>query len=326
MVAFPQIRLRRLRRTEAIRALVCENHIDINDLVYPLFIIEGEGIEEEIASMPGIFKFSVDRLTSEIEEVARLNIPAVLIFGIPQEKDETASEAYNPEGVVQQAVRLIKDTAPELIVITDVCLCEYMSHGHCGVVVNRQADNDRTLPLLARTAVSHVEAGADMVAPSDMMDGRVQVIRRALDEKGCQQIPILSYATKYASAFYGPFREAAESAPQFGDRRSYQMDPPNVREALREVEQDIAEGADIVMVKPALAYLDVIRQVRNTFNYPLAAYNVSGEYTMIKAAAQKGWLDEKQAVMEIMTAIKRAGADIIITYHAKQVAKWIASN
>ncbi len=326
MVAFPQLRLHRLRRTGALRALVRENHVNVNDLVYPLFIMEGKGIKEEIASMPGIFRYSADRLSPEIEEVAGLKIPAVLLFGIPQDKDEAASEAYNPEGAVQQAIRLIKNTAPELIVITDVCLCKYMSHGHCGVVAGGRVDNDQTLPLLAKTAVSHAEAGADIVAPSDMMDGRVQAIRRALDEKGLQDTVILSYSAKYASAFYGPFRNAAESVPQFGDRRSYQMDPPNLREALREVEQDIAEGADIVMVKPALAYLDVIQQVRNTFDCPLAAYNVSGEYSMIKAAAQKGWLDEKQAVLEIMTAFKRAGADIIITYHAKQVATWLHSD
>ncbi len=323
MAGFPQLRLRRLRRTEAIRALVRENHISIGDLVYPLFIVEGKGIKEEINSMPGIFRHSADTLTPEIEEIQRLKIPAVLLFGIPQEKDEAASEAYNPEGVVQQAIRLIKNIAPQLIIITDVCLCEYMNHGHCGVVAGGCVDNDKTLPLLAKTAVSHAKAGADIVAPSDMMDGRVQTIRHALDENGFQDTAILAYSAKYASAFYGPFRDAAESAPQFGDRRSYQMDPPNLREAMLEIEQDIAEGADMVMVKPALAYLDVIRQARNSFNYPLVAYNVSGEYSMIKAAAQKGWLDEKQAVMETMTAIKRSGADIIITYHAKQVAEWL---
>jgi porphobilinogen synthase len=326
MSAFPQVRLRRLRLSEAIRALVRENHININDLVYPLFIMEGKGIKEEIASMPGIFRYSADKLSPEIEEIVALNITAVLLFGIPEKKDEIASSAYNPKGVVQQTIRLIKDIAPGLIIITDVCLCEYMNHGHCGVVSGGQVDNDRTLPLLAKTAVSHAEAGADIVAPSDMMDGRVQAIRRALDEKGLQDTAILSYSAKYASAFYGPFRDAAESAPRFGDRRSYQMDPPNLREALRELEQDIAEGADIVMVKPALAYLDVIRQAHNSFNHPLAAYNVSGEYAMVKAAAQKGWLDEKQAVMEIMTAIKRAGADIIISYHAKQVARWLSTS
>ena len=323
MTVFPQVRLRRLRRTEVLRALVRENRVEVGDLVYPLFVVEGKGIKEEITSMPGIFRYSPERLLPEIEEVAVLKIPAVLLFGIPKNKDETGRQAYHPEGVVQQATRAIRSSVPELIVITDVCLCEYTSHGHCGIVANGEVDNDRTLPLLAKTAVSHVEAGADIVAPSDMMDGRVKIIREALDEKGFQHIAILSYAAKYASAFYGPFREAAESAPQLGDRRAYQMDPPNVREALREVEQDIAEGADIVMVKPALAYLDVIRQVRNTFNHPLAAYNVSGEYAMVKAAAQRGWLDERQAVLETLTAIKRAGADIIITYHAKEAARWL---
>ena len=323
MTVFPQVRLRRLRRTEVLRALVRENRVEVGDLVYPLFVVEGKGIKEEITSMPGIFRYSPERLLPEIEEVAVLKIPAVLLFGIPKNKDETGRQAYHPEGVVQQAIRAIRSSVPELIVITDVCLCEYTSHGHCGIVTNGEVDNDRTLPLLAKTAVSHVEAGADIVAPSDMMDGRVKIIREALDEKGFQHIAILSYAAKYASAFYGPFREAAESAPQLGDRRAYQMDPPNVREALREVEQDIAEGADIVMVKPALAYLDVIRQVRNTFNHPLAAYNVSGEYAMVKAAAQRGWLDERQAVLETLTAIKRAGADFIITYHAKEAARWL---
>jgi len=323
MTAFPQVRLRRLRRTEALRALVRENQVDVGDLIYPMFIVEGKGIKEEITSMPGIFRHSPDRLPLEIEEIAGLKIPAVLLFGIPENKDETGSSGYHPEGVIQQAIRVIKKSVPELVVITDVCLCEYTSHGHCGIITNGQVDNDQTLPLLARMAISHTEAGADIVAPSDMMDGRVKVIREALDEEGFQHIPILSYAAKYASAFYGPFREAAESTPQFGDRRAYQMDPPNVREALREVEQDIAEGADIVMVKPALAYLDVIRQVRNTFNYPLAAYNVSGEYSMIKAAAQRGWIDGKQVILETLTAIKRAGADIILTYHAKEFAQWL---
>jgi porphobilinogen synthase len=273
--------------------------------------------------MPGIFRYSPDLLPQEIDEVAKLKIPAVLLFGIPEHKDETGSSAYHPEGVVQKAIQAIKNTVPELLVATDVCLCEYTSHGHCGVVSNSAVDNDRTLPLLAKIALSHVEAGVDIVAPSDMMDGRVKAIRETLDEKGYQHIPILSYAAKYASAFYGPFRGAAESAPQFGDRRSYQMDPSNVREALREVEQDIAEGADIIMVKPALAYLDVIREVRNTFNCPLAVYNVSGEYAMVKAACQQGWLDERQLVLETLTAIKRAGADIILTYHAKDVARWL---
>ncbi|MBI2328349.1 MAG: porphobilinogen synthase [Chloroflexi bacterium] len=323
MTGFPQLRWRRLRRTEALRALVRENRVEIGNLIYPLFIVEGSGIKQAIASMPGIFHFSIDQLPREVEEIAELGIPGVLLFGIPEEKDEVASSAYHPQGVIQQAIGAIKQSVPQLLVVTDVCLCEYTSHGHCGIIVNGDVDNDQTLPLLARTALSHAEAGADIVAPSDMMDGRVKAIRGALDEEGLQHIPILSYAAKYASAFYGPFREAAESTPQFGDRRSYQMDPPNLREALREVEQDIAEGADIIMVKPALAYLDVIRQVRDRFNYPLAAYNVSGEYAMVKAAVQQGWLDEKAVVLEILTAIKRAGAGIIITYHAKEVARWL---
>ncbi len=322
MTGFPQRRLRRLRRTEPLRALVRETRVEVGDLIYPLFIVEGNNLKQEIASMPGIFRYSVDLLSQEVEEVAKLGIPAVLLFGIPEHKDEAGSAAYHPEGVVQQAIRAIKESAPELIVITDVCLCEYTSHGHCGVVVNGYVDNDQTLPLLARTALSHAQAGADIVAPSDMMDGRVKSIREALDEAGLHHIPILSYAAKYASVFYEPFRVAAESTPQFGDRRSYQIDPPNWREALREVEQDIAEGADMVLIKPALAYLDVIQRVRNTFNCPLAAYNVSGEFAMVKAAAMRGWLDERRAVPEILTAIKRAGADIIITYHAKEFAQW----
>jgi porphobilinogen synthase len=323
MAFFPQVRLRRLRRTETLRALVRENRLGAGDLVYPMFVVEGKGIKEEISSMPGVFRYSPDRLPPEIAEVASLKIAAVLLFGIPKNKDDAGSSAYHPEGVIPQAIRIIKRSLPELIVITDVCLCEYTSHGHCGVVTEGQVDNDQTLPLLAKMAVSHAEAGADIVAPSDMMDGRVKVIREALDERGFQHIAILAYTAKYASAFYGPFREAAESTPQFGDRRGYQMDPSNVREALREVEQDIAGGADIVMVKPALAYLDVIRQVRSTFNHPLAAFNVSGEYAMVKATAQRGWLDEKQAVLETLTAIKRAGADIIITYHAREAARWL---
>ena len=323
MANFPQLRLRRLRRTDSLRRLVRETQVATSDLVYPLFVVEGKDIEQEITSMPGISRFSPDRLSAEVAEVAELDIPAVLLFGIPADKDEVGSAAYHLQGVIQQAIKTIKKTTPELIVITDVCLCEYTSHGHCGVIADGDVDNDQTLPLLARMARSHVEAGADIVAPSDMMDGRVKEIREALDETGFQHIPILSYAAKYASAFYGPFREAAGSAPQFGDRRSYQMDPPNVREALREVEQDIAEGADIIMVKPALAYLDVIRRVYDTFNHPLAAYNVSGEYAMVKAAAQQGWLDERRVVIETLTAIKRAGADIILTYHAKDAARWL---
>ncbi len=323
-MSFPELRLRRLRRTETIRSLVRESRVDTSDFIYPMFVEEGKRIEAEIASMPGVFRYSPDKLPKQVEDIAKLKIPAVMLFGIPADKDEEGTSAYRPDGAVQQAIRAIKQAVPELLVVTDVCLCEYASHGHCGIVVDGDVDNDMTLPLLSKMAVSHAEAGADMVAPSDMMDGRVKAIRKALDNKAFAHIPILSYAAKYASAFYGPFREAAESTPQFGDRRGYQMDPPNVREALREVEQDIKEGADIVMVKPALAYLDVIRQVRDTFNYPVAAYNVSGEYAMVKAAAQRGWLDEKRVVLEILTAIKRAGADIILTYHAKDAARWLA--
>ncbi len=326
MTGFPQLRLRRLRRSEPLRALFRETKVNIEDLVYPLFVVDGKGVKQEIDSMPGISRFSVDMLPREVTEVAELGIPAVILFGIPEHKDEVGSEAYNPEGIIQQAIRALKQSVPEMLVVTDVCLCEYTSHGHCGIVVDGYVDNDQTLSLLARTALSHTEAGADIIAPSDMMDGRVKTIRATLDKRGFQQIPILSYAAKYASAFFGPFREAAESTPQFGDRRAYQMDPANVREALREVEQDIAEGADAVMIKPALPYLDVIRQVRETFGYPVAAYNVSGEYSMVKAAAQQGWLDEKRTTMEILTAIKRAGAVIIITYHAKEAAAWLSSD
>ena len=323
MSEFPRLRLRRLRRSEALRALVRETKVDVGDLICPLFVVEGNKIKQEISSMPGLYRLSKDMLPKEVEEIARLGIPAVILFGIPHKKDEVGSSAYHPKGVVQQAIRTIKKTAPDLLVVTDVCLCEYTSHGHCGVVVDGYVDNDKTLELLAKTALSHAEAGADMVAPSDMMDGRVKAIRQTLDGNGFQDIPILAYAAKYASHFYGPFREAAESAPQFGDRRSYQMDPPNWREALREIEQDIVEGADIVMVKPALPCLDVIRKARDTFSHPLAAYSVSGEYAMVKAAAQQGWLDEKGIVLEMLTAIKRAGADIIITYYAKEAARWL---
>jgi porphobilinogen synthase len=323
MSEFPRLRLRRLRRSEALRALIRETRVDVGDLIYPLFVVEGNKIKQDIASMPGQYRLSSDLLPKEAEAIAKLGIPAIILFGIPQKKDEVGSQAYHPKGVIQQAIKAVKKATPELLVITDVCLCEYTSHGHCGVVVDGDVDNDKTLELLAKTALSNAQAGADMVAPSDMMDGRVKSIRQALDGNGFQNIPIMAYAAKYASAFYGPFREAAESAPQFGDRRSYQMDPPNWREALREVEQDIAEGTDIVMVKPALPYLDVIRKVRDTFNYPLAAYSVSGEYAMVKAAAQQGWLDEKRIVLEMLTAIKRAGADIIITYYAREAARWL---
>jgi len=303
--------------------MVRETRLDIANLIYPLFVTQGKDIRQAIEAMPGILRFSVDKLRDEVEEVTSLGIPAVLLFGLPEMKDEVGSGAYDPQGIVQQAVRAIKKARPELVVIADVCLCEYTSHGHCGVVIDGEVDNDKTLELLARTALSLAEAGTDIVAPSTMMDGMVAAIRAKLDDNGYQRTPIMSYAAKYASAFYGPFREAAECAPQFGDRRSYQMDTANVREALREVEQDIQEGADIIMVKPALAYLDVISRVRANFNHPLAAYNVSGEYSMVKAAAQSGWIDEKKVVLEILTAIKRAGADMIITYHAKEVARWL---
>ena len=323
MGGFPQVRMRRLRKNEPMRRLFRGTSLGVDDLIYPLFVIHGRGVRHEVESMPGVFQYSVDKLTREAKEVATIGINAVLLFGIPQEKDEVGSSAYQPNGVIQQAIRAIKKAAPELLVITDVCLCEYTSHGHCGVVVDGDVDNDKTLELLARMALSHAEAGADIIAPSDMMDGRVKAIRETLDESGFINVPIMSYAVKYSSAFYGPFRDAAQSAPQFGDRRSYQMDSSNVREALREAEQDVAEGADIVMVKPALAYLDVISKVRETFNHPVAAYNVSGEYSMVKAAASRGWIDERRVVMEILTSIKRAGADVIVTYHAKDVARWL---
>jgi porphobilinogen synthase len=303
--------------------MVRETKISLDDLIYPLFVEHGEGVRREVTAMPGVFRLSIDELVKEAREVKELGVPAVILFGIPEKKDEAASEAYDEKGIIQEALRTLKREVPDLILITDVCLCEYMSHGHCGVVKNEEIDNDITLELLAQTAVSHAEAGADMIAPSDMMDGRVAAIRSSLDENGFSHIPIMSYAAKYASSFYGPFREAAESAPQFGDRRSYQMDPPNVLEAMREVALDIEEGADIVMVKPALSYLDVVRRVKEEFGYPTAAYNVSGEYSMVKAAAERGWIDEKKIVLEILTSIKRAGADLILTYHAKDVAKWL---
>ena len=319
----PRFRLRRLRGSDAIRRLVRETRLSAEDFVYPLFVVHGSGVRNAIPSMPGQCQLSVDQLPAEARELRALGVPAVLLFGIPASKDEQASEAYAPDGIVQQAVRALKQADPDLLVITDVCLCEYTSHGHCGIVKNGDVDNDATLPLLAQTALSHARAGAGMVAPSAMMDGQVAAIRQALDENGFGQTPIMAYAAKYASAFYGPFREAAESAPQFGDRCGYQMDPANVREALREIESDVAEGADIVMVKPALAYLDVLARARQRFDLPLAAYNVSGEYAMIKAAAANGWLDERRVVLEVLTAIKRAGADIVITYHAKDAARWL---
>jgi len=319
--AFPVTRCRRLRRTETLRRMVRETSLSVADLIYPLFVAPGQKVKEEIPSMPGNYRWSVDLLPAEVEEFASLGIPAVLLFGIPEGKDEVGSHAYADDGIVQRAVRRLKESVPDLVVITDVCLCEYTSHGHCGLARNGEVDNDATLNLLARTAVSHAAAGADIVAPSDMMDGRVAAIRSALDANGFELIPIMSYAAKFASAFYGPFREAADSAPQFGDRRGYQMDPANSREALREVQLDIAEGADIVMVKPALSYLDIIRQVREMTDLPLAAYNVSGEFSMVKAAAMMGWLDEERVVTEILTSIKRAGADLILTYWAKDVAR-----
>jgi porphobilinogen synthase len=323
---FPIQRLRRTRRTSALRGLVRETWLSPSDLVYPIFVTVGEDVRNPVSSMPGVFQLSINHAVAEAKRAQDLGVPAVLLFGIPDQKDEAASGAYDPEGIVQLATRAIKDAAPELIVITDVCLCEYTSHGHCGVVEKGTGEvmNDVSLELLARTASSHAEAGADVVAPSDMMDGRVAAIRSELDNEGFQDTPILAYAAKYASAFYGPFREAAESAPAFGDRRSYQMDPANAREALLEVELDIEEGADIVMVKPALLYLDVVRRVRETTSLPVAAYSVSGEYAMIKAASQNGWLDERTAVLEALTGIKRAGADIIVTYHAPDVARWLA--
>ena len=324
-MAYPEARMRRLRQLESLRALVRETSVEVSDLIYPLFVIEGRAVKSEISAMPGIYQLSPDRLAVEVNEIARLGIPGVILFGIPKSKDEMGTGAYDPRGIVQKAIRVIKKETPDLLVVTDVCLCEYTSHGHCGVIVDGCVDNDRSLPLLAKMAVSHAEAGADMVAPSDMMDGRVRAIRQALDDQGFTQLPILSYAAKYASAFYGPFREAAQSAPQFGDRRSYQMDPPNAREAMREVQLDVDEGADIVMVKPALAYLDVIRQVRDRFDLPVAAYNVSGEYSMLKAAVKNGWLEERRAVTEVLTAIKRAGADVVVTYHAKEFAAWVGN-
>lgn len=318
-------RSRRLRGTVALRGMVRETSISVSDFIDPLFVITGAGRERRpISTMPGVAQLTVDALREEAERIATLGIPAVMLFGLPDSKDEKASGAYAEDGVVQTAVKALKADNPSLLVFTDVCLCEYMSHGHCGIVEGERILNDPSLDLLARTAVSHAAAGADVVAPSDMMDGRVGAIRRALDSQGFSETPLLSYAVKYASAMYGPFREAADSAPAFGDRRTYQMDPANRREALKELEQDIAEGADMVMVKPALPYLDIIREVRDRTNLPVAAYNVSGEYAMVKAAAANGWLDERATVLEILTSIKRAGADIILTYHAKDAAKWLA--
>jgi len=321
---FPVYRARRLRRNETLRRMVRETFLTVDDFICPLFVRPGKEMKNPIASMPGQFQFSIDQLVKEAKVVQGLGILAVLLFGIPTTKDEVGSEAYARDGIVQEAIRMIKAAIPELIVITDVCLCEYTSHGHCGVVKGNDVDNDATLDLLARMALSHAEAGADMVAPSDMMDGRVGAIRKILDEQGYTHIPIMSYAAKYASSFYGPFREAAESAPQFGDRKSYQMDPANAREAMREVRLDSEEGADIVMVKPALPYLDVIQRVRRECDLPIAAYNVSGEFAMVKAASRLGWIDEERVMMEILLSIKRAGADLIITYFAKEAARLLS--
>jgi porphobilinogen synthase len=318
---FPIHRPRRLRASETIRRMVRETSLSPDNFIYPLFVTYGRGVKKEIPSMPGCFQESLDNVAGSAKEIFSLGIPSVILFGIPERKDEKGSSAYDEHGVVQNAVRAIKDAVPDLYIITDVCMCEYTSHGHCGVIEKGDVANDTTLELLVKEALSHAAAGADMVAPSDMMDGRVEAIRMALDEGGFPGVPIMSYAAKYASAFYGPFREAAESTPQFGDRRSYQMDPANRREAIREVALDIEEGADIIMVKPALSYLDIISDVRDTFDVPVAAYSVSGEYSLIKAAAQLGWIDERRLMMEILTSIKRAGADLILTYFAKDAAK-----
>lgn len=316
-------RFRRLRASENLRSMVRETRISKSDLIYPMFVVEGENIKNPVESMPSVYQYSLDRMDEILNEVEKSGISGILIFGVPKHKDEYATEAYNNNGITQQAVRYIKKNYPSLIIIADVCLCEYTSHGHCGVVCGEKILNDETLPLLSKMAVSLAKAGADIIAPSDMMDGRVSAIRNALDENGFIDTPILSYSAKFASAYYSPFRDAAESAPEFGDRKTYQMDYANGREALREIADDISEGADMVMVKPALAYLDIIKSAREKFDLPLVAYNVSGEYAMVKAAAQNGWIDEKKIVSENMIAIKRAGADIIITYHALDVAKWI---
>jgi porphobilinogen synthase len=323
---FPRYRARRLREREGLRRLVQETTLSASDFILPLFVTPGQAVRQEISSLPGQYHLSVDQAAEEAREAADQGILAVLLFGLPESKDAVGREAYRATGIVQRAVRAIKQAVPSLLLVTDVCLCEYTDHGHCGVVDGEHVVNDLTLELLCQTALSHVEAGADIVAPSDMMDGRVGAIREALDAKGYHQIPIMAYAAKYASSFYGPFRDAVESAPQFGDRRSYQMDPPNVREALREVRLDIEEGADMVMVKPALPFLDVIYRVRQSTDLPLAAYNVSGEFAMLKAAAQRGWLDEERAMLETLIGIKRAGADMIITYHAKEAARLLASS
>jgi porphobilinogen synthase len=322
-MSFPVTRLRRLRSSGNIRRLVRETHISAADFIYPMFVIYGDQVKNPVPSMPGVFQFSIDNLIADVKEVVDLNIPAIILFGIPETKDEVGSSAYDENGIMQRAIQEVKSAYPDLLVITDVCLCEYTDHGHCGPIKDGHVENDRTLELIAKTSVSHVRAGADMIAPSGMMDGQVRAIRTALDAERFQHIPIMAYSAKYASAFYGPFRDAAESAPKYGDRRGYQMDPPNADGAMREIRLDIQEGADIVMVKPALPYLDIIRRAKEEFKWPMAAYNVSGEYAMVKAAAQMGWIDEKRVALEILTSIKRAGADMILTYFAKDAVKWI---
>ena len=318
---FPKYRPRRLRKREELRGMIRETSLSVKDLIYPMFVIHGKGIKREISSMPGIYQMSTEHLLKEVKKIYKLGIRGIILFGIPEKKDAIASEAYNDDGVVQNAIRSIRKDVPDMVVITDVCLCEYTDHGHCGIVQDGVILNDPTLELLAKMALSHAKAGVDIVAPSDMMDGRVAAIRKVLDNNQYQDIPILSYAVKYASGFYEPFREAAESAPKFGNRKSYQMDPANSLEAVREARLDIKEGADIIMVKPALAYLDIIYRLKKEFDLPVAAYNVSGEYSMIKAASQKGWLDEERIMIEVLLSIKRAGADMILTYFAKDVAK-----
>ncbi|HEY5815699.1 MAG TPA: porphobilinogen synthase [Solirubrobacterales bacterium] len=320
---FPSTRMRRMRRSETLRGLIRETELSPADLIQPLFVVAGEGVREEVPAMPGVERFSISELVAEATEVAAAGIGAVLLFGVPADKDETGSGAYDDEGVVQMAVRALKEAHPELTVITDVCLCAYTSHGHCGFVRDGEVDNDLTVELLAKTAISHAEAGADAVAPSDMMDGRVGAIRGQLDEEGHAGTPIVAYSAKYASAFYGPFRDAAESTPEFGDRRGYQLDPANAAEAVREAKLDLEEGADMLMVKPAVPYLDVVRRVKEETGAPVAAYHVSGEYSMLKAAAANGWIDERQAVLETLTSIRRAGADAIATYYAKEAAGWL---
>ncbi|WML30537.1 porphobilinogen synthase [Neobacillus sp. OS1-32] len=316
-------RHRRLRSSASMRALVRENHLSADDFIYPLFIYEGENIRKEVSSMPGVFQVSLDNLEAEMEDIAAHGIKAVLLFGIPETKDECGGQAYHDHGIVQEATRFIKKHFPDILVVADTCLCEYTSHGHCGMVKGDKILNDESLDLLVKTAVSQVKAGADIIAPSNMMDGFVAAIRAGLDEAGFKEIPIMSYAVKYASSFYGPFREAAEGAPQFGDRKTYQMDPANRLEAFREAESDVAEGADFLIVKPGMPYLDIVRDIKNNFNLPVVVYNVSGEYSMIKAAAQNGWIDEKSTVLEMLTGMKRAGADLIITYHAKDAIRWL---